>query len=193
MKCAISYQKKINEAKKGRIANVLNGTLKKIVNEEEKKAGLSVYTISLDTVRSRVKRGNLSAYNENQQSPILDIEALICEFCICLGKMGGPLTKTTVIELINGLASGTDLEQKIVVCKIRKLNCIEKLGTAWYKGFLHHYKHVLTRKGFIVKFKMKNMGKVESFQNMYGNVYEMMVEAGIAEVVEEAIQHEAGL
>ncbi len=28
---------------------------------------------------------------------------------------------------------------------------------------------------------------------MYENVYKMMVEAGIAEVVEEAIQHEAGL
>jgi hypothetical protein len=28
---------------------------------------------------------------------------------------------------------------------------------------------------------------------MYANVYETMVDAGIAEVVEEAIQHEAGL
>ena len=116
-KCAISYQEKIDEAKKAELANVPNGTLKKIVNEEEEKAGLSVNTISLDTVRSRVKRGNLSAYNENQQSPILDIEPLICEFCIRLGKMGRPLTKTTVIELANDLASGSDLEQKIIACK----------------------------------------------------------------------------
>ncbi len=151
-KCAISYQKKIDEAKKAGLANVPNGTLKKIVNKEEEKAGLSVNTISLDTVRSRVKRGNLSAYNENQQSPILDIEPLICEFCICLGKMGRPLTKTTVIELANDLASGSDLEQKFIACKkIRKLNCVEKLGAAWYKGFLNRYKDVLTRNGSIVK------------------------------------------
>jgi len=151
-KCAISYQKKIDEAKKAGLANVPNGTLKKIVNKEEEKAGLSVNTISLDTVRSRVKRGNLSAYNENQQSPILDIEPLICEFCIHLGKMVRPLTKTTVIELANDLASGSDLEQKIVVCKkIRKLNCVEKLGAAWYKGFPNRYKDVLTRNGSIVK------------------------------------------
>jgi hypothetical protein len=33
----------------------------------------------------------------------------------------------------------------------------------------------------------------ENFTNMYGNAYEMMVEAGIAEKVEEEIQYETGL
>jgi hypothetical protein len=56
------------------------------------------------------------------------------------------------IEVANDLASGLDLEQKIVACKkIGKLSCIEKLGTAWYKGFLHRYEDVLTRNGSIVK------------------------------------------
>jgi hypothetical protein len=87
MKYTISYQEKIDKAKKAGLANVPHGTLKKIVKEEEEKAELSVNTILLDTVRIRVKRGNLSAYYKIQQSPIIDIEPLICEFCISLRKM----------------------------------------------------------------------------------------------------------
>ena len=137
---------------KSGLPNVPSGTLKKIINEEEEKAGLSVNTISIDTIRSRIKRGNLAGFNKNLQSPIYSIEPLICEFCIHLGKMGCPLTKTTVIELANDLISGTKLEQKITECKqLRKLNCSEKLGRAWYRGFLHCYEDVLTRNGSVVK------------------------------------------
>ena len=113
-KCAVLYDDKIKEAKKAGLSYVPNGTLKKIISEEEEKAGLSVNTISLDTVRSRVKRCNLTAFNKNQQSPIFQIEPIICEFCIRLGKMGRPLTKTTVIELANDLVSGTELECEII-------------------------------------------------------------------------------
>ncbi len=82
-KCAIAYQEKKNEAKKAGLANVPNGTLRKIVNEEEEKSGLSIL---LDTVRSRVKRGNLSAYNKNQQSSTLDIEPSYVNFAFTLEK-----------------------------------------------------------------------------------------------------------
>jgi hypothetical protein len=34
--------------------------------------------------------------------------------------------------------------------KVRKLNCTEKLGAAWYRGFLNHYEDVLTRNGSAV-------------------------------------------
>jgi hypothetical protein len=93
----VLYNEKINEAKKAGLRFVPNGTLKKLVNEEEDKAGLAVNTIALETVRSRIKRGNLTAYNKNQQSLITDIKPIIVEFCIHLRKMGCPMTKTTVI------------------------------------------------------------------------------------------------
>ncbi len=194
-KCAVLYDDKIKEAKKAGLSYVPNGTLKKIISEEEEKAGLSVNTISLDTVRSRVKRCNLTAFNKNQQSPIFQIEPIICEFCIRLGKMGRPLTKTTVIELANDLVSGTELECEIInFKKLRKLNCNQKLGDAWYRGFLSRHQDQLTRNASAVKdLKRRTWVKTENFKNMYENVYETMVEAGIAEVVEEAIQHEAGL
>jgi hypothetical protein len=52
---------------KSGLPNVPSGTLKKIINEEEEKAGLSVNTISIDTIRSRIKRGNLAGFNKNLQ------------------------------------------------------------------------------------------------------------------------------
>jgi hypothetical protein len=65
-----------------------------------------------------------------------DVEPLLLEFCICLAKMGKPLTKLTVIELANDLVCGTEVEDQVMECKkVRKLN-VTKLGNAWYRGFL---------------------------------------------------------
>jgi hypothetical protein len=105
--CAILYKQEIDKATKlGKVVN--SGTLKKIINDEEEKMGLSLNSISADTIRSRIKRGNLGAENKNQISPLHDVEPLILEFCIRLAKMGRPLTKTTVLELANDLIAGTE-------------------------------------------------------------------------------------
>jgi hypothetical protein len=134
------YLAELEQAKKLGLANVPNGTLRKIVKEEKEKAGLSVNSISLDTIRSRVKRGNPTAISESRLSPISELEPIISEFCIRLAKMGRPLTKTTVIELANDLISDTDSQSRIVKFKEeRKLKNTEKLGDAWYRGFLHRY------------------------------------------------------
>ncbi len=194
-KCAILYKSTIEEARKAGLSNVPNGTLRKIINEEELKAGLSVNSISLDTVRSRVKRGNPDAYNESQQSPIKELEPIICELCIRLGKMGRPLTKTTIIELANDIVLDTEYQSKIVECKeLRRLTKTEKLGDAWYRGFMHRFDDALTRNGSTVKdIKRRTWVTRENFENMYENVYATMVEAGIAEEVQEAIQYDTGL
>jgi phosphate starvation-inducible protein PhoH len=103
--CALKFQEQVEKAKKaGKV--VPHGTLKDIIKEEEEKNGLEVNSISFETVRSRVKRGNILGYNPQQLSPMHDIEPLIFEFCVRLAKMGKPLTKTTVIELANSLVSG---------------------------------------------------------------------------------------
>ena len=57
-RCAILYNAEREKAIKAGL-KVPSGTLKRIINEEEIKGGLESNSISLDTIRSRVKRGNL--------------------------------------------------------------------------------------------------------------------------------------
>jgi hypothetical protein len=49
-KVCITIQKCHQRSKKSGLANVPNGTLSKIIKEEEEKSGLSVNSILLDTV-----------------------------------------------------------------------------------------------------------------------------------------------
>ena len=87
--------------KKG--TNVPDGMLKKLVLEEEEKAGLTSNFISLDTIRSRVKRHNVTAYNPFEEPLIAKIGSILWDICIQLGKMSQPLTKTTIKEFASSL------------------------------------------------------------------------------------------
>ncbi len=134
--CATLFNEEKMKAKKAGTL-VPNGVLQNIIDEESKKSGLCNISISLDTIRSRVKRGNLDAFNANQISPIHDVKPTICQFCIRLGKMGNPLNKTTIIELANDLLADTEYLDKIKDCKgLCKLKCTDKLSDAWYRGFM---------------------------------------------------------
>jgi len=192
--CAFLYHQEREKAKKNR-TNVPDGTLKRLVLEEEEKAGLSINSVSLDTIRSRVKRGNLIAYNPAETPPIAEIEPMLCDICIRLGKMGQPLTKATVIELANSLISKTEFQEKLEAAKkLRHLDDEGKLGAAWYRGFLSRHQSLLTTRGTVIKdVKRRTWVTRENFENMYENIYETMVEAGVAEELTKPIQYDEGL
>ena len=194
MRCAILYNEEREKASKAK-SYVPAGILKKIVQQEEEKAGLESNSISLDTIRSRVKRHNVSAYNPFETPLIAEVEPLICQFCIRLGKMGQPLTKKTIIEFANSIISKTEYQDKVEAAKkLRGLEDESKLGVRWYQGFLSRHASLLTTSGTVVRdFKRRTWVTKENFENMYENVYKTMVEAGVAEEVSEDIQHEAGL
>ncbi len=159
----------------------------KIIKEDSEKAGLRENSISLETVRSRVKRGNLDAFNPSQQSSIKDIEP-----SIWLGKMGNPLTKSTIIELANGLIVETEYQKKVKDCKeLCKLQKTGKLSDAWCHEFLSQFSDQLMRSGTTIKDTKRNTWVIkDNFTNMYENVYQTMVEAGIAKIVEDKIQYD---
>jgi hypothetical protein len=57
--------------------------------------------------------------------------------CVRLGKMGNPLTNTSIIELANDLIGNMEYLQKNKECKVlQKLQSNEKLGDAWYQDFI---------------------------------------------------------
>jgi hypothetical protein len=68
------------------------------------------------------------------------------------------------------------------------------LSDAWYHGCMSRYSDQLTRSGTTIKDSKRNTWVTkENFQNMYENVYEERVKAGIAEEKEEEIEYETGL
>lgn len=193
--CATMFSEKLKEARNQGLCNVPNGALKKLINEEEEKAGLSVKAILLDNIRMRVKGGNPKAVTKSKQSPISELEPIICEFFICLAKMGRLLTKTTVIELANDLIVDTEFKSKVEQFKLeRKLNHLGKLSDAWYHGFLQCCDNVLAQNGSAIKdTERRAWVSMDNFKNMYENVYERMVEAGMAEKEVSEINYETGL
>ena len=193
-KAAILYQQACEEASKSGKKAVPKGTLERIIADVENEAGLSENSISVNTIRSRIKRGNVEGKNSYSLSPITELEPLIVEFCIRLAKIGDPLTRKTVIQLANDLVIDNDYQSRINECKSeRHLQSNGLLGDAWYRGFMTWHKDKLSRKGSTVKdVKRSTWVTRENFESMYENIYESMVEAGIAEKVEEEIQYKAG-
>jgi hypothetical protein len=109
--------------------------------------------------------------------------------------MGNPLTKTTIIELANDLIAETEYQEKIKECKgLRKLNYTEKLGDAWYRGFMSRYSDKLTQSGTTIKDTKRNTWVTkENFQIMYESVHEAMVTAGVTQNEDEEINYGTGL
>ncbi len=190
-----NHQERETAKKKG--TNVPDGTLKNLALEEEEKAGLTNNSISLDTIRSRVKRHNITAYNPFEEHLIDKIEPILCDICIQLGKMGQPalLTKSTIIEFANSLIAKTEHQAKVETAKkLCRLEDEENLGTAWNRGFLACHSSPLTTSGTVIKdVKRRTWVTRENFENMYENIYKTMVEAGMEEELSKAIQHKAGL
>ncbi len=66
--CVLYHNKRGKARKNG--TNVPDGMLKRLVLEEEAKTGLTSNSVSLDIIRSRVKRGKLTAYNPTETPPL---------------------------------------------------------------------------------------------------------------------------
>jgi hypothetical protein len=81
-KAAILYEEACKEARKSGKNAVPKGTLERIVSDVETVAGLSENSISIETVRSRIKRGNPDGTRTYSVSPIADLEPLIVEFVL---------------------------------------------------------------------------------------------------------------
>jgi hypothetical protein len=103
---------------------VPKGTLDKIVSDVEIEAGLSKNSNSLETVRSRIKRGKPDAIKTYLIFPIADLELLIVEFCIRLAKIGDPLTKRPVIQLTNSLKLTMTIIVRSIIAKKIEISCV---------------------------------------------------------------------
>jgi hypothetical protein len=185
-KAATEYSKvKAEKLAKGKSCD--KGQLKEIISQAEEEFGLFPNTVSIETVKSRVKRNNVTGSTYQKTSPMLSVEPIIVH-CKKLAIIGDPLKKEHIIALANDIIRGTSHELKVVEWK-KKMNLWKdesdnNVSAKWYSAFMKRNKHELKRsRGRVIDINRKTWCSYLHFESMYESVYESMVEAGVARKV----------
>ena len=156
------------------------GFFDKTIREVQEELGVEEH-ISSETVRSRIKRKNITGINDCNFSPIAAAEKYIAETIIQMAKIKRPLSVSACIQLANSMITGTTHQKKLVEFKKkRKFDETNGLGSAWFKGFCKRNPAVITRKAVKFSINRSQWCNQENFQIMYDSIYEELHEAGLA-------------
>jgi hypothetical protein len=173
------------------------GFLKSLVSSKWDEYGLTEFDdtkieVSCETIRNRVKRNNnLCTWKRGPGSPLSDIEDLIVDICISMGKIRQPLTVGETIDLANSLIEGKEQQQKLVLWKMRSnpdlpLEAMGRIGYGWFQGFKkRHGSRLVTKRGERFATDRADWSKYTYIKQMYDVIYDNMVESGIAEEILE--------
>lgn len=97
--------------------NIPTNRVTEIINATEEKYGLDKGTIKVETIRSRIKRNNITAFKHQETSPLAEIEPHLVNFCLQICDMGFPLTRDQVILLAESLIKDTEYYDKMYAYK----------------------------------------------------------------------------
>ena len=168
---------KLQENGNGRLPK---GLLELTIKEVKKELGVSEH-ISCETVRSRIKRGNITGKNDSTSSPIANAEKYIAETIIQMSKIKRPLSVSACIQLANSMISGTTHQKKLMEFKKkRKFDETNGLGSSWFKGFCKRNPAVITRKAVKFAINRSEWCNKENFEIMYDSIYKELFDAGLA-------------
>jgi hypothetical protein len=109
--------------------------------------------------------------------------------------MNQPMTKTTIMELVDDMIRGTDYEKRFLeYCKVRKIVKGAEggiVGKPWYRNFMKRQEEELVRgKVRIQDHQRSSWCTYEHFKNMYDTIYEAMVECGVAEKLNDEVMYD---
>ena len=135
-------------------------------------------------------QGKLTIKGFGPKSPMAEVEPQLVQLIIKMSRIRRCLTPSQCLHLANDLISGTETEQKVIAYKKKLYPNIElksgQLGTRYWRGFQKIWEHVLTSKRG-QKFAL-DRASATTFTNMakmYTDVYEAMVECGVAKELED--------
>ena len=184
---ATTYKNELTECKKN---NCITSKcyLKKLIKRKWEEFELDSATIvSSETIRSRVKRGNLYAAHAGTPPVLPDIiEKVIVDVVLMMAKIRNPLCVSQIIELANSMIMKSEFKEKIKEWKaLRYNNLPEKkemtLGYGWWRGFNRRYEDVLVVKhGERFASDRAEWSKEIYIRQMYEVIYKNMVNAKIA-------------
>jgi hypothetical protein len=178
--------------------NLPNGALDELIKTTLTSKNLPLDSVNREAILSRYRRNNLTGISKHRQSPLLEIEPLIVEWCLKMAKIGMALNRENVIDLTSELIQGTEFEKKFK--DFKKVRYIDgkrtngekfQVGKTWYNGFMLRNKEALRRgKCKVRDIKRHTWCTYENFRNMYDCVYLSMVESGVAEELSEAVMYD---
>ena len=138
--------------------------------------------IKCETVRSRVKRNNLTGYSASRDSPIREIENYIAQTIIQMSRINKPLSISGCIQLANSMISGTAYFEKLVEFKrSRGINSkTMELGKSWFRSFCKRNPSIITTRAVKFAVNRAEWCNVENVKIMYDCIYSELVDAGVA-------------
>ena len=172
-----------------------NHTLENLITKKKLEYCLEDVTVTKSCIRKRLTRKRLiCARNPGSASPMKPVEEYLVSIFNQMAKMRQPLCISEGLALANSLVAGTKWEKEIFHFKTKRGwnqfdkegNKKELLGNKWYKGFWKRNGHIIERKATQKFAKDRSEWSVyRNFVQMYEEVYDAMVEAGVAEKLEE--------
>jgi len=174
------------------------GELTSIINECKAKHSIpDNIKIEPECIRSRVKRGKHHGGISGNTSPMVEIEPYLVELMQQLEKMRVPISCRQGLALANSIISGTSHEARVLAWKEKHCfsfktgesnNNLPLLGKGYWANFLKRNSHVITtKKGVKFDSKRADWCTYKNFEVMYQEVYEQMVECGVATKLDDEV------
>jgi hypothetical protein len=145
---------------------VAPGKYKEIIKLVEEQEDIESGSISISAIRSRLLRNNITGFRPQNTSPLEEIEPIIVQYCLKLARIRAPLTRESVILLVESL-----IENGVYADRMMERN-----------------KDTIRRqRGRVVDIKRHTWCTFDHFSDMYDANYSRMVECGIAVELENEV------
>ena len=144
--------------------------------------------ISKFTIRNR-KEGQIVLQGGGPESLMASVEPHLIDLICAMAEMRRCLTTSEAIALANDLIIGTETEKRIVEWKKERNNFNENspvLGKKWWLLFKKRWSHrLVTKRGQKFALDRSSALTYKNVKEMYDDVYECMVECGVAKKLDK--------
>jgi hypothetical protein len=188
---AKDYLQEMTRAKEAGLSRVSPGFLRNLILEKKTENDIpNSYYISEKTIKNRIKRKRLEPPHPGVASPLQDAEESLVQLCIAMGNARQPLTPFEGLQLMNSLIKDQELQEKLKEFKRRrKLGGSEEflgeVGRSYWQGFMRrHGDRLVTKRGEKFASNRADWSKHVYIKQMYDVIYDEMVGAGVARVLE---------
>jgi hypothetical protein len=150
--------------------------------------------VSEETIRTRVKRGNIVVERQGSRPVLPDvIEKVIADVVVVMSKIRHPLCVHEIVAFANSLIEKSEYQEKVFEWKSRMYHDLPsekcmKLGYGWWRGFKQRFSDVVAvKRGEKFSSDRSEWSKYNYIKQMYDAIYENLVKARIAVTLPEPV------